>query len=335
MQKVRWGIIGCGNVTEVKSGPAFYKLENSELVAVMRRNADLAKDFAKRHNIRKWYSDAESLINDPEVDAVYIATPPSTHKKYTILAAQAGKSVYVEKPMALTFEECNEMIAICRFQKVPLFVAYYRRALPRFIKIKALIDSGAIGIPRIVNCMQFREMASIYQDPDNLPWFVKPEISGGGLFVDLACHTLDILDFLLGKITSIKGHAHSQAKAYPAEDCVSMSFMFENHIQGVGIWNFVASFREDKVEIIGTKGKIVFATFGDSPISYYVENNQLHQYHFENPKHIQMPFIQTVINNIQGNGSCSSTGESAARTSWVIDEVLKEYRAASNTISHK
>ncbi|CDG17132.1 MULTISPECIES: Gfo/Idh/MocA family protein [Xenorhabdus] len=333
MQKVRWGIIGCGDVTEVKSGPAFYKLENAELVAVMRRNADLAKDFAERHNIRKWYSDAESLINDPEIDAVYIATPPSTHKEYTILAAQAGKSVYVEKPMALTFEECNEMIAICRFQKVSLFVAYYRRALPRFIKIKELIDSGAIGIPRIVNCMLFREMASLYQDPDNLPWFVKPEISGGGLFVDLACHTLDILDFLLGKIISVKGHANSQAKAYPAEDCVSMSFMFENHIQGVGIWNFAAGSREDKVEIIGTKGKIIFATFGHSPISYYDENNQLHQYPFENPKHIQMPLIQTVINDLQGNGCCPSNGESAARTSWVIDEVLKEYRAAANTIS--
>ncbi|MDX7997742.1 Gfo/Idh/MocA family oxidoreductase [Xenorhabdus sp. Reich] len=326
MQKVRWGIIGCGDVTEVKSGPAFYKLENAELVAVMRRNADLAKDFAERHNIRKWYSDAESLINDPEIDAVYIATPPSTHKKYTILAAQAGKSIYVEKPMALTFEECNEMIAICRFQKVPLFVAYYRRALPRFIKIKALIDSGAIGTPRIVHCMLFRELSALYQDPDNLPWFVKPEISGGGLFVDLACHTLDILDFLLGKIISVKGHANSQAKAYPAEDCVSMSFMFENNIQGVGIWNFVASAREDKVEIIGTKGKITFATFGDSPISYYDKNNQLHQYHFENPKHIQMPLIQTVVDEIQGNDICPSNGESAARTSWVIDEVLKEYR---------
>ncbi|CDG86335.1 Gfo/Idh/MocA family oxidoreductase [Xenorhabdus bovienii] len=328
MQKIRWGIIGCGDVTEVKSGPAFYKLEGSELIAVMRRNADLAKEFAKRHNVPKWYSDAESLVNDPEIDAIYIATPPSTHKEYTLLAAQAGKIVYVEKPMALTFEECNEMIAACQSQNVPLFVAYYRRALPRFLKIKELIDSGAIGTPRIVNCQLFREMESRYQDPDNLPWFVKPEISGGGLFVDLACHTLDILDFLLGKIISVKGHANSQAKAYPAEDCVSMSFMFENHIQGVGIWNFAAGTREDKVEIIGTKGKIAFATFGDAAISYYDENNQLHQFHFENPKHIQMPFIQTVIHQLQRNNISSSNGEAAARTSWVIDEVLKEYRTA-------
>ncbi|MBD2815701.1 Gfo/Idh/MocA family oxidoreductase [Xenorhabdus sp. Flor] len=326
MQKIRWGIIGCGNVTEVKSGPAFYKLENSELIAVMRRDADLAKDFAKRHNVPKWYSDAKLLVNDPDIDAVYIATPPSTHKEYTLLAAGAGKIVYVEKPMALTFSECNEMIAACQSYNVPLFVAYYRRALPRFSKIKSLIDSGAIGTPRIVVYQLFREMESRYLDPDNLPWFVKPEISGGGLFVDLACHTLDILDFLLGKIISVKGHSNSQAKAYPAEDCVSMSFMFENQVQGVGIWNFVASSREDKVEIVGTKGKITFATFGNSPISYYDENNTLHQFHFENPTHIQMPLIQTIVHQLQGKDICPSNGISASRTSWVIDEVLKEYR---------
>ncbi|PHM66046.1 dehydrogenase [Xenorhabdus stockiae] len=327
MQKIRWGIIGCGNVTEVKSGPAFYKLENSELIAVMRRNEELAKDFAHRHNVPKWYSDAESLINDPEIDAVYIATPPSSHKKYTLLAAAAGKAVYVEKPMALTFSECNEMITACQRYNVPLFVAYYRRALPRFLKIKELIDSGAIGTPRIVSCQLCREMESRYLDPENLPWFVQPEISGGGLFVDLACHTLDMLDFLLGKIVSVKGHANSQAKAYPAEDCVSMSFVFENQVQGVGIWNFVASSREDRVEIMGTKGKIIFSTFGDSPISYYDDKNTLHQFNFENPKNIQMPFIQTIIQQLRGKDISPSTGISASRTSWVIDEVLKEYRA--------
>jgi len=114
MKIIKWGIIGCGNVTEVKSGPAFQKAPNSALVAVMRRDAALAEDYAKRHNVPKWYSNAADLINDPEVDAVYIATPPSSHKEYTILCAKAGKPVYVEKPMALTFEECNEMISVCK-----------------------------------------------------------------------------------------------------------------------------------------------------------------------------------------------------------------------------
>ena len=138
MEIIKWGIIGCGNVTEVKSGPAFQKAPNSALVAVMRRDAALAEDYAKRHNVPKWYSNAEDLINDPEVDAIYIATPPSSHKEYTILCAKARKPVYVEKPMALTFEECNEMINTCKEHNVPLFVAYYRRALPRFLKIKEI-----------------------------------------------------------------------------------------------------------------------------------------------------------------------------------------------------
>ncbi|AYA39643.1 Gfo/Idh/MocA family oxidoreductase [Xenorhabdus nematophila] len=332
MKKIRWGIIGCGDVTEIKSGPAFYTLCNSELIAVMRRNAYLAENFARRHRVPKWYTNAESLVNDPDVEAVYIATPPSTHKEYTILAANAGKPVYVEKPMALTFQECNEMISVCRTQNVPLFVAYYRRALPKFIKIKELIEHGKIGTPRIVNCMLFREIESCYTNPHDLPWLVKPEISGGGLFVDLACHTIDILDFLLGKIISVKGHANSQKNAYPAEDCVSMSFIFENSVQGVGIWNFVSGSREDKVEIIGTKGKISFSTFGNSAISYYDENNKLYQFNFENPKNIEMPLIKTIIDELQGNGNCPSTAESASRTNWVIDEVLKNYRITQSSV---
>ena len=151
MDTVRWGIIGCGNVTEVKSGPGFQKARDSSLVAVMRRNGDLAKDYAQRHSVPKWYDDAQALIDDPDVNAIYIATPPSSHKVYTIMAAQAGKPVYVEKPMALNFAECQEMIGACQEAAVPLFVAYYRRSLARFLKIKELLDAGAIGEVRFVS----------------------------------------------------------------------------------------------------------------------------------------------------------------------------------------
>ena len=148
MRTIRWGIIGCGNVTEVKSGPGFQKARNSALVAVMRRNAALAQDYAGRHGVPRWYDDGAALIADPEVDAVYVATPPSSHKGYVLACAAAGKPVYVEKPMALDHGECEEMIAACRAANVPLFVAYYRRALPRFLKVKELIDGGAIGLFR-------------------------------------------------------------------------------------------------------------------------------------------------------------------------------------------
>ena len=198
MNTIRWGILGCGNVTEVKSGPGFQLAEGSRLVAVMRRDGNKARDYAERHGVSRWYDDAEQLIRDPEVDAVYVATPPSSHAEYTIRAAAAGKPVYVEKPMARDAAECRRMIDACRVAGVPLFVAYYRRALPRFLKVKELLDAGAIGTPRFVTVTQYH--APGQYDPANLPWRVRPEIAGAGIFLDLAAHTLDILDFLLGPV---------------------------------------------------------------------------------------------------------------------------------------
>ena len=327
MKIVKWGIIGCGNVTEVKSGPAFQKTPNSALVAVMRRDAALAEDYAKRHNVSKWYSNAVDLINDPEVDTVYIATPPSSHKEYTILCAKARKPVYVEKPMALNFEECNEMISVCKEHNVPLFVAYYRRSLPRFLKIKELIDQNKIGTVRHVNCVLYHPFEERYDDEIDLPWTVLPHISGGGIFVDLACHTLDFLDYALGPIKSVRGHASSQLKAYPAEDSVSMSFLFENGIHGSGIWNFASFERYDNTEIVGDKGKISFSTFGEDPIHIQYTNGEKESFTIINPIHIQQPLIETVVAAILGQeGVNPSKGNSAARTSWVIDEVLREFR---------
>src|SRR5689334_14273937 len=178
---IRWGIIGCGDVTEVKSGPALQKARGSSLVAVMRRTGDLARDYAARHGVPRWYDDADALINDPEVDAVYVATPPSSHMDYVLRTAQAGKPVYVEKPMAREFSECRAMIEACRSANVPLFVAYYRRALPRFLKIKELIDSGTIGEVRSVIVTLLRPPQGNKVPRAPLPWRVPPGDAGGGL----------------------------------------------------------------------------------------------------------------------------------------------------------
>ena len=205
MRTIRWGIIGCGNVTEVKSGPGFQKAANSALVAVMRRNAALAEDYARRHGVPKWYADAQALIADPEVDAVYVATPPASHMEYALACARAGKPVYVEKPMARTLAECEAMIDACRSAGVPLFVAYYRRTLPRFLKIKELVESGAIGDVRLVTVTLHQKPAPDDVDPVKRPWRVLPEIAGGGKFLDLASHTLDFLDYTLGPIVAGQG----------------------------------------------------------------------------------------------------------------------------------
>jgi len=321
MKTIRWGIIGCGDVTEVKSGPGFQKADHSQLVAVMRRNGHLAKDYAERHGVPRSYDDASALIHDPEVDAVYIATPPSSHKQYAMMTAQAGKPVYVEKPMALNFGECEEMIQTCGSAGVPLLVAYYRRALPRFLKIKELIEAGAIGEVRFVNVTLYQPTA-----PEDLssevPWRVVPEIAGGGRFVDLASHTLDFLDYALGPIEEAKGQASNQAGNYNAEDIVTGTFRFQSGVHGTGAWCFSAYDKSDLTEIVGSKGRITFSTFDATPVKLITVKETI-DYTFDYPQHIAQPLIQTVVNELIGVGRCPSIGESAARTSWVMDQIAQ------------
>jgi len=321
MRAIRWGMIGCGDVTEVKSGPGFQKADHSSLVAVMRRNGPLARDYAERHHVPRWYDDADALIRDTEVDAVYIATPPSSHKQFTILSAEAGKPIYVEKPMALNFVECQEMIEKSRNAGVPLLVAYYRRALPRFLKIKELVDSGAIGEVRFVNITLYQPTAPEDLTSETLPWRVVPEIAGGGRFVDLASHTLDFLDYTLGPIVEVQGQASNQAGKYRAEDIVTGTFEFASGAHGVGTWCFNSFDNCDVTEIVGSEGKLSFSTFDAQPVRLTTRAG-VQEFAFAYPQHIEQPLIQTVVDELNGIGKCPSTGETAARTSWVMDRML-------------
>ena len=321
MNDIRWGIIGCGDVTEIKSGPGFQLAKGSTLFAVMRRNGKLAKDYARRHKAAKWYDNAEALINDPQVDAVYIATPPSSHKEYTMTAAKAGKPVYVEKPMALNFNECQKMIKVCEEYEVPLFVAYYRRALPRFLKIKSLLDKGAVGDVRFVN-VTFHQKPFPKDINGIKHWRVDPKIAGGGYFFDLAPHTIDILQFFFGEVKSAGGYISNQTSLYEAEDIVSGLFTFDTNIHVTGTWNFNAYKHLDRSEIIGDKGKITFSTFGNNPIQ--LENHEgIQEFEINNPIHIQQPLIQTIVDELNGIGKCPSTGYSASKTNWIMDKIFR------------
>ncbi len=321
MNTIRWGIIGCGDVTEIKSGPAFAKIEGSALVAVMRRTAHLAEDYARRHGVPRWYADAEALVSDPDVDAVYVATPPDAHREYVRLAARHGKPVYVEKPMAMNHRECLDMIDSCRAAGVPLFTAYYRRALPRFLCVKGLVDDGAIGTVRAVTVALYRRHVSV---TGALPWRVDPAVAGGGLFVDLASHTLDLLDHLLGPIASAVGGAANQGSFYAAEDIVSTALAFESGVRGTGLWSFTADRDEDRVEIVGSEGRITFSTFDDVPVVLSKEGD-VESFTVAHPPHVQQPLIQTIVDELQGRGRCPSTGETGARTSRVMDALLQSY----------
>ena len=327
IDRVNWGIIGCGDVTEVKSGPAFNRVKNSNLLAVMRRTTEKAQDYAKRHGVPKVYDDADKLIRDPDINAVYIATPPDSHAKYAVMAAQAGKHIYVEKPMALNFTECQRMMEAAEKAGVSLFVAYYRRCLHSFVKIKEWVDGGTIGTPRLANIRLVKPLFKKKSETDDLPWRFKPEISGGGLFVDLGSHQLDYLDYLFGPVLSVKSLALNQAGIYPAEDVVTACFTFESGVAGNGIWCFTASEKNetDQVEILGSKGKITFSTFAFTPLELETARG-IETFDYPKPKHIQEPMIQTVVDELLNRGKCPSTGITASRTTKIMDKILKDYQ---------
>jgi predicted dehydrogenase len=320
---IRWGIIGCGNVCEKKSGPAFQRVPGSELVAVMRRNGALAADYARRHGVPTWYDDAERLISDPKVDAVYIATPPGSHLELAQRVAAAGKPAYVEKPMARSHDECLRMIDAVERAGVPLFVAYYRRALPRFLEAKAIVDSGRLGTISGVSYRYCHPVA--WPQPGKpLPWRLIAEHAGAGFFLDLGSHTLDILDFIFGPLENLSGSAANVASDYAVEDRVELTFRSKSGALGSASWNFASASHADRITISGTGGELALSTFGQEPLEL-VSAAGVESFDRPNPEHIQQPLIQSIVDELEGRGACPSTGVSAARTSEVMDQALFGY----------
>ena len=297
MQIVRWGIVGCGDVTEVKSGPGFSKAEGAELVAVMRRDISLAKDYAHRHGVPRFYGDADELIQDSGVDAVYIATPPSSHRELALKVANAGKPCLVEKPMALDHHECEDIVEGFNVRGLPLFVAYYRRALPRFLRIRELLKSGTIGKLSSVHIVQYGRLDT---GVITMGWRYAPKISCGGLFLDLGSHGLDV---------------------------TAAGFAFKTGGVGTGVWNFNADHLEDRITFTGSEGELQTPVFTDGDIVINRSGNPDVEV-FRNPPHVHQPLIQTIVDQLAGRGRCESTGESGTRTGWVINECLKGYYGA-------
>ena len=325
--KVIWGIIGADDVCEVKSAPAMYSIANSEVKMVMRRNAAKASDFAKRHGITSWTTDIDELLNDPEINAVYIATPPDSHAAIALQCAGAGKAVYVEKPMANSYAECLSMIEVCQKANVPLFVAYYRRALPGFLKIKEIIDSGSLGEIRFVTIEMVQSIQPKIVAQTETNWRVHPEISGGGYFHDLASHQLDFLDYIFGPIVESKGISVNQGNVYPADDIVTASFRFEKNVIGSGMWCFTSNllYEKDITMIVGSTGNLSFNTFG-SPMILRVETIEKgkQEFNYTQNQPIQQHLIQKVVDELCGIGISPSTGESGSRTTMVMQKITSK-----------
>ena len=324
MKQINWGFIGCGEVTEKKSGPAFNEVEGSQVVAVMSRSENKARSYAERHHIRKWYTDAQELIDDPDVNAIYIATPPSSHATFAIMAMRAGKPVYIEKPLAASYNDCIRINRISEQTGVPCFVAYYRLYLPYFQIVKEIIENGTIG--KVIN-VQIRFSVPPrdldYKNEKELPWRLQPDIAGGGYFYDLAPHQIDLLQNIFGVITRAHGYPANRAHLYKAEDTVSACFFFENGVTGSGSWCFVGheSAKEDRIEVIGDKGSLSFSVFTYEPIVLITSEGK-QSITVPNPSYVQLPMIKHVIEHLQGIGHCDCTSISATPVNWVLDRVL-------------
>lgn len=324
MNKIMWGMIGTGAVTEVKSGPALYKATNSKLIAVTGINEEQVKDYAKRHNVENVFLNPEELISSDLINTIYIATPPKFHKYYALKCIEAKKNIYIEKPIALSFQECLEIQKSAEKNKVKVFTAFYRRGMEKFKKIKELVDTKQIGEIRYVDITLNQEVTEDIKCGKELPWRLKKEISGGGIFLDMGIHTIDILDYILSPIKEVKSFVKNQGKYYDVEDIVTVIMEFDNGILGVGKWCFSTFEWEDKITIFGSKGKIEFSCFNNEAVEMTLEN-EIKRYEFNNINHIQQPYIQEVVDELLGKGVHSGSIQSSMRAQKLSDKILENY----------
>ncbi|MBN2697929.1 MAG: Gfo/Idh/MocA family oxidoreductase [Bacteroidales bacterium] len=330
LEAVQWGMIGVGDVTRKKSAPSFNKIEHSRLVAVAGRTPGKAKAYAAQNGIDRWFEDPMDLIADPEVNAVYIATPPGSHMEYALKVIEAGKPVYIEKPMARTYRECMIINEAAEKNGVPVFVAYYRRSLEYFLKVKEILDSGSLGQILTLHTDQHFPARPDDFNRDQLPWRVIPEISGGGYFHDMGCHTLDIIFYLFGDPLSVKGSKANLGKLYGPEDTITAELTlpgrheYDAPVLMTGNWSFVVpeARAKDRVYVTGDRGSLLFSIFSFEPVILEIGGEQK-TIGTEQPLHIQMPHIRSIVAELRGAGRCPSTGMSASVTSRVMEEVVK------------
>lgn len=312
---VNWGIIGCGDVCEVKSGPAFNKVPNSKLVAVMRRDEEKAADFARRHQVPKYYADASKLINDPDVNAIYVATPPSSHAAYMEEALKAGKPVYVEKPVTTSASFCEKMIDVKNRLNGLVSVAHYRRELPLFRKVKEMIVAGAIGRVTLM------KLSTLQSKTTRIDWRIQPDVSGGGLFHDLSPHQLDISYWLFGKPVDVRGNSLNQLHFYKAPDVATIEITFKNNVLLQGLWAFNVgeAASQDLCEIVGTGGIIRFSFFKKSTIE--INGSAIEM---DYPENIQKPMIEAVVKYFRGDGENPCSLEEALVVMNMIDSTTTQ-----------
>lgn len=327
MEQIKWGIIGCGNVVENKSGPAFNTTKNSCIYAIMRRDIMKAKESAEKLGAKKWYDNIDDLLADDEINAIYIATPPGLHLEQAIKCCKAKKPTYIEKPFARNYEEAVQITKMFENAGVPLYIAHYRRALPKFIKIKEILQSGEIGT---ICEVDYRLNRKYNAEKIHNTWIYNTELSGGGKFYDIAPHSIDIMVYLLGNFTKINGMAANNNKEYDVEDIVVISFKTETGVLGTANYNSLGLNKKDKMIISGTKGSVEFSLHWNDEIIITTADGE-RKIVIEKPKIVQENMIDNVVKALlTGEDFHTCTSKEALETYRIMDIVLEQYYNGRN-----
>ena len=320
MTKVRWGLIGCGDIAQKRVAPALRDLPNIEFVAVNRARAELAEAFAQQFGAQKWYAEWRALLADSEVDAVYIATPVHLHAEQTIAAAEAGKHVLCEKPMALSVAECDRMIAACAANGVKLGIAYYRHFYPVVARVKALLAAGAIGQPILaqINAFEWNDM-----QPDNARyWFLTKAKSGGGPMMDFGCHRIEVLMNIFGRIHGVQAFTDNVLFDREVEDTSAAFFKFDSGVRATLTVTHAAFESQDTLEIFGSGGSLHIAKLNQGDLRIITADGEHLETH---PPHtnIQLPSIEDMTEAIRENRAPEVAGAIGREVARIEEEIYR------------
>ncbi|WP_195376644.1 Gfo/Idh/MocA family protein [Anaerotruncus rubiinfantis] len=325
MQTVNWGMIGCGEVTETKTGPGLYLARDSQLVGITSRTLSRAQAWVDRHGHGRVYENAATLARDPEIDILYVATTPDSHKQYALLAAESGKHCYLEKPIAMNMREAAEIQEAFRKSRTRCFVAHYRRGMGRFKRIRELLLAGEIGRVRCIRI--FRSQRAVLPDPKTgkRNWKYDPAYSGGGIFFEGDVHLIDLMDFLVGPLTCWQVCADRLTDAYPAEDLASIILRGQEGVLISGLWDYAAWKPQDEVEICGDKGLIRFHYADNSSPTILENESGTREICVPEERYVGAPQVQDIVDDLLGRGNCSSTLDTAMRTMEICCGMWQSY----------
>ena len=300
MNKLAWGLIGCGDIARKRIAPALRDLENCDLVGVSRARVDLAESFAAEFGARKVYRAWTDLVIDDSIQAVYIATPVEVHAAQAIAAAEAGKHVLCEKPMAMNVAECDRMIAAARANQVKLGVAYYRHFYPIVSRAKELIAAGEIGQPVIAQINAFEFFNPTADHPR--AWLLRKDRSGGGPMFDFGCHRIEVLANIFGPIARVSARLANVVFEREVEDTATTLFQFESGACATLSVTHAAREAQDTLDIFGTGGSIHISNLNEGVMRLVSAEGDKCERHPPDPNfHLPLieDFVDAVINDRQ------------------------------------